>query len=400
MRNYWLVAKHEYRNTVVKRGFILLTVGVPLGLVALIGLVILVEGAGQSSLPVGYVDQAGILDPNLQANLPDPEDRIQVRAFPDETSALAALEREEVQAVFVFPPSYPQTLHTEIYYLEKPPSDQAWGDLDDFVRINLVAELTHPLRDRLIEGPTVTVHDIASNREFSESSVINILLPFIATFFFFFATMMASGYMMGVVATEKESRTMEVMLTSVTPGQLIGGKAAGLLAAALTQLAIYAVAAIVGILVAARYIPELQRIVVPWTYLGIMALFFLPAFGLISAIMVAIGGAVTELDQGQQIGGILNLFFMLPIFLLPILFENPNHPLMVLFTLFPTTSFLTISLRWGLGTIPLWQIGLSWVILVASMLIMIWAAARIFRAGMLRYGQPLTLKGALAAIRR
>jgi ABC-2 type transport system permease protein len=72
---------------------------------------------------------------------------------------------------------------------------------------------------------------------------------------------------------------------------------------------------------------------------------------------------------------------------------------MVFFTVFPVTSFMTISLRWGLGTVPLWQVGVGWVLLVAATIFMIWAAARVFRAGMLRYGQPLNLKSAVAAIR-
>jgi hypothetical protein len=48
----------------------------------------------------------------------------------------------------------------------------------------------------------------------------------------------------------------------------------------------------------------------------------------------------------------------------------------------------------------MWQIGVSWLILVATASLMVWAAARIFRAGMLRYGQPLTFKSAVAAISR
>jgi ABC-2 type transport system permease protein len=130
-----------------------------------------------------------------------------------------------------------------------------------------------------------------------------------------------------------------------------------------------------------------------------MALFFLPSYALISAVMVAIGGAVTELQQGQQVAGILNLFFMLPLFLTMILFQDPGHPVVVAMTLFPTTAFMTVSLRWGLGTVPLWQLGVSWVLLVATAVFMVWAAARVFRAGMLRYGQPLTLKAAVAVIR-
>ncbi|MFQ5615690.1 MAG: ABC transporter permease [Anaerolineales bacterium] len=192
---------------------------------------------------------------------------------------------------------------------------------------------------------------------------------------------------------------MEVMLTSISPGQLIGGKAAGLLAASLTQLGIYAAAIVAGLVIAAPHVEPLQRAVVPWAYLGVMAIFFFPAYTLISAVMVAVGAAVTELQQGQQVAGILNLFFILPIMLMAVIFANPGHPLIVFFTLFPTTSFLTISLRWGLGTVPLWQLGISWILLVSSAVFAIWAAARVFRAGMLRYGQPLTFKTALAAVR-
>jgi ABC-2 type transport system permease protein len=91
--------------------------------------------------------------------------------------------------------------------------------------------------------------------------------------------------------------------------------------------------------------------------------------------------------------------FILPVMLISVLFSNPGHPVMVLFTLFPTTSFLTISLRWGLGTVPFWQLGLSWLILMGSTAFAIWAAARVFRAGMLRYGQLLTMKSVLTALR-
>jgi ABC-2 type transport system permease protein len=398
MRNFWLIARHEYRRTVVRRGFVILTAAIPLGLFLLAGMGYLVSTIGQSKLPMGYVDQAGFLDASRQDTLPGDAKRIEILAFPDQETALAALEREEIQAFFVFPPSYQQTLRTDLYYLQKPPGQDAWGDLDDFVRANLVASYPADVQERLLAGPAVTVHDLASNREFSESSIVNIILPFVATFFFFFAVMMAAGYMLDVVASEKENRTMEVMLTSVTPGQLVGGKAVGLLSASLTQLAVYVVAAVVGITVAARFVPELQGVTVPWAYLGVMALFFLPAYALIASVMIAIGAAVTDVQQGQQIAGMLNLFFMLPLLLAAVIVGNPAHPLAVFLTLFPTTSFLTISLRWGLGTVPVWQLALSWVLLVATVAVMIWAAARVFRVGMLRYGQSLSLKTAVKAV--
>jgi ABC-2 type transport system permease protein len=399
MRNFWLIARHEYHNTVVQRSFVIMTAAIPLGLIALVGLGILVEGMGKDSRPVGYVDYSNTLDASRHALWPNAPDGFQVVAFADERAGRDALEAEEIQALFVLPAEYPQTLATELYYLEDPPSGEVWRDFDDYVRLNLLVGMPDQMQQRLFEGPDLTVRDVVSNREFSESGIVNVVLPFVATFFLFFATMVGAGYMLGVVAGEKENRTIEVMVTTVTPGQLIGGKILGLLAAALTQLGVYLLAIVVGLLVAAPHVPELQQVVVPWGYLAVMAIFFLPTYALVSALMVAIAGAVGEVQQGQQLAGLLYFLFMLPILLTPILFENPGHPLMVFFTLFPTTSFLTISLRWGLGTVPLWQVGLSWMVLVATTGFMAWAAARVFRAGMLHYGQPLSVKAALAALR-
>jgi ABC-2 type transport system permease protein len=108
---------------------------------------------------------------------------------------------------------------------------------------------------------------------------------------------------------------------------------------------------------------------------------------------------VTELQQGQQLAGLLNFVFMSPLLLLVFLFQNPGGPLMIFFTIFPVTSFMTISLRWGLGTVPLWQVGIGWALLLPTTVLMIWAAARVFRVGMLHYGQPLSFKSVLAAVR-
>ena len=398
VRNFWLVLKHEYGRMVLRRAFILLTLAIPLGMAALIVLAVVVELSGANDSPVGYVDQANVLDAARYADLPDHEERIALRAYADEATALAALQREEVQAIFILPTGYPEELETELYYLERLPDGDAWQDFKDFVRINLLAQYPDDVAQRLLVGANIKVHDIVSQRDFSEEAIIDVVLPFVASFLFFIATMSASGYMLQIVADEKENRTMEIMLTSVSPGQLIAGKMVGLLLAALTQLGIYVATAVVGLIIAAPFVAELQQITVPWMYLGVMMAFFLPAYVLLAAMMVAVGSAVTELQQGQQVAGIMNIFFMIPLFLMAIIFENPSAPILVFLTLFPTTAFLTISLRWGVGTIPLWQLGLSWLILVLTTVFMVWAAARIFRVGMLRYGQPLRLKTAVIAI--
>jgi ABC-2 type transport system permease protein len=71
---------------------------------------------------------------------------------------------------------------------------------------------------------------------------------------------------------------------------------------------------------------------------------------------------------------------------------------MVALTLFPLTAFLTVVLRWSVSIVPWWQLAVSWVLLVAAAGLSLWGSARVLRAGMLRYGQRLSLRAVLDAI--
>ncbi|MCB8922773.1 MAG: ABC transporter permease [Ardenticatenaceae bacterium] len=398
MNNFWLIAKHEYKRIVFRRAFLLITLAVPIGFAALIGLIAIVQETKKSEpQPIGYVDYTGMVE--LARYPASDEGMTPIVEFTDETAALDALQQEEIAALFILPDTYPAAPQTELYYLENPPDGSAWRDFNFFISLNLLASYPEDVRHRLIAGGNITVYDIVSGREFREDGTINVVFPFIATIIFFTSTMMASGYMLEIVADEKENRMLEMMLTAVSPGQLIGGKAVGLLAATLTQLTAHILILAVGLIIATPYIPTLQQLVIPWGYVGVMALFFFPAYALIAAIMIAAGGILPDVQQSQQIAGVLNLLFILPLFSVVLIFENAGSPLVVFLSLFPTTSFLTISLRWGVGTVPLWQIVTSWLILVTTTGLMLWTAVKIFRAGMLRYGQKLNLKGALAALR-
>jgi ABC-2 type transport system permease protein len=109
--------------------------------------------------------------------------------------------------------------------------------------------------------------------------------------------------------------------------------------------------------------------------------------------MITLGSMVTELQYAQQISGLINLLFIFPFFVLITVFTNPDSPLIVALTLFPTTAMMTVAMRWGVAPIPMWQLGLSVVILLVTASFSVWVAARVFRTGMLRYGQPLDMKG-------
>jgi ABC-2 type transport system permease protein len=172
----------------------------------------------------------------------------------------------------------------------------------------------------------------------------------------------------------------------------------GLVAVGLTQLFVWITSIAIAWGVAKHFFEVLQMIELPWDILVIFGIFFLPSYAIIAGMMICIGSVVTELQEGQQISGVINLLFTFPIFFAALVFADPNSPLLVFLSFWPTTSIMTIMMRWGFTVIPFWQVAVSWFICSLSGIVIIWIASRLFRLGMLRYGQRLTLKSAFSAI--
>jgi ABC-2 type transport system permease protein len=398
MHNFWRVARHEFKTRTGKRSFLITTLALPILIVVVMGLTILFTSqAERTSHPVGYVDHAGLLSDEVIP--PAMEDAVPIIEFANEESARAALSRGEIGGYYIIPEGYPQQPQLTLVYWEQPPGANARETFNRYLRANLVSGLPQQVQERILEGPEMTVRSLEGRQEATRANFLVFIMPYIIGFFFFIAVMMSAGYLLQVVTDEKESRTIEILITTVSPGQLIGGKAAGLLGVVFLQMFVWLATAGIALGVASSYFEFIQDFRPPWSMVLVILLFFVPSFVLIAGLMTAIGSSVTETRQGQQIAGILNLLFVAPYFITSMAIANPNSPLMVGMTLFPTTALVTISLRWGFTTIPLWQLVASWLLLSTTAVFAIWASSRIFRIGMLMYGQPMNMKSIFAAVR-
>jgi ABC-2 type transport system permease protein len=206
---------------------------------------------------------------------------------------------------------------------------------------------------------------------------------------FIIAMFSTGGYLMQAVVEEKENRTMEVIITSVSPNQFMAGKIIGDTAIGLSQIFLWMVFIVVPVLVLRDKVTFLQGIqIAPQTML-LSAFVMLPAFILVSALMAAIGATVSEAREGQQMVGMISLPIWIPYMLTGALMSSPNSPLAVGLSLFPLTAPLTMLMRDGLTILPTWQVALSGGIQVVCAVAAIWLAGRAFRMGMLRYGKRL-----------
>jgi ABC-2 type transport system permease protein len=397
MRNLLLVASHEFLQRVKKRSFLLSIVGFPLLMVFIIGLSVYTSLGAGNDLPLGYVDYSGALVSTLP---PGGDDRLlEMQPYSNEAAARAALEQGQIQGYFVLEGGYQKTGQVTYYYWDAVPGGRVRTTLDENLKANLVSGLDSRVSLRLQEGTEMIQRSKDGRVEISNRDFLSLLMPFVVGFLFIISVMMTSGYLLQVVTDEKENRTMEILLTSVSPIQLIGGKAAGLIALGFTLMLTWLTTGILALVFLAPQIPDFPTVTIPWNFLGVLLLFYVPSYIVISGMMIAIGSSVTETRQGQQIAGMLNILFMLPYFLSALIISDPGSPLVTALTLFPTTAMATITMRWGVTPIPAWQLLTSWVILTLTAGLSILAAARIFRVGMLMYGQGLNWKAVWNAVR-
>lgn len=398
MSNLLLIARNEYLKKVTKKGFWIASLSIPL--LIIIGMVvgILVTLKTNETSALGYVDQSGLIVPDAWKPGADNGKQVKIIGYPDEAAAKTALEQEEIKGYYVIPADYLASHQLDLYYKQDTPGQTQRDTFNAFLRASLAYGSPENVRIRLEDGLKLTVQSMDGSKEVTQGNVIGILLPFVVGMILIITNMASASSLLQVVTDEKENRTIEVLLTSLSPEQLIGGKVLGLMAVSFTQIAMLCAAIALGALVGGKYIPFLQNFQVPWDFFLLVLVFFVPSYALVAGIMTAIGGSVTELTQGQQIAGVINMIFMLPLMLSALILFNPNSPVVVIFTLIPFTSFSAIVLRWGFATIPAWELIVSWVLLAASAVFSIWASARIFRLGMLRFGSALDIRTALSSL--
>lgn len=398
MRNLWLIAKSEYKLRVGQRSFLLATLSIPMLLAMVTAVGVLAATGSRDARPLGYVDRSGLI-PAQVASAAGAGSQVAVIPFADEDAARAAVEAGQIQAYYLLPADYAIRREVTVTYGKEPPGEGTRAAFDAFLRRALVAGQPGAVAQRLLAGSELTLSTVDGRRQLSPSGFVDALLPFVAGLLFVMATLSSSSYLMQALTAEKENRTVEVIMTTVRPLDLVAGKASGLMAVLLSQLTIWVAVAVAAVLVARRWVPELVELRVSPQLLLLILTYFLPSYALIAGMMTAIGAIMPDLQQGQQLAGTLNLLFMLPYLLVALLFANPNGPLAVALTLFPTTAFTTITVRWGLTAVPLWQIATGWVLLALAALAMLWVASRVFRIGMLAYGQRLSLAGIRTALR-
>ncbi|RMG90759.1 MAG: ABC transporter permease [Chloroflexi bacterium] len=386
----FLIARHEFWRHITRRSFIFAVVGLPLILVLIFAGAIIFFSSKEDQ-PVGIVDQAGITLPpaDYERFLESvDEESVPWVQFSDEDTALTALKNGEIQAYVVLPEDY-LTSHTVKVYHQRDALDSLSLELTDYLRVSLLTNEAPELRESFWEVPATEFVSLAGEDTPNPFSVV---VVYLTGFLFLIAVFTTAGFLIQAVVDEKENRTMEILVTSAKPEQVLIGKIIGLVGLGFVQFAIWAIFATVGLLVARSQIPVMPELTITPVTAVVIIGWFIPFYIMIAALMTAIGITVTAASEGQQAASIISLLSMLPLYLTFIFLERPNSGIAILLSLIPFSSPLTMLARVQVTEVSPSFLLLSWLILVGSTALAVFLVGKLFRLGMLRYGQKITLR--------
>ena len=255
----------------------------------------------------------------------------------------------------------------------------------------------------------IDFQQVVNEENNQRSNTISGLIGIILGMILYFVMIIYANQVLQSVINEKQSRVLDVLVTSCSPMEIMLGKILGIALVAALQLLIWAGLIIIGGIVILPLILgnagidvnatqasgsiEMITFVSKVTNLGFMSglflemfLFMTGGFLFYAAMYAAIGSSVDTPQDAAQFNSIVVIPVMIGMFVMINIMNNPNSDIVFWCSMIPFTSPMVMMARIPFG-IPTWQIVVSVVVLYISFIIMTWLAGRIFRIGVFMHGK-------------
>jgi ABC-2 type transport system permease protein len=387
----FLIFRHEFLHTIKRVGFIVMTLIVPVLALLGIGIFHLIVSGEEApeieTTKIGYVDEIGGFDDYTE------QGNIELVRYNTQDEATAAMLRDDVSEYIVISSAYTQTGVINRYTLEKqletPPATSA--AVKRFLTSNILSGKVPEDTITLIEAPLqLNVTRLTETGAVAEEQggYGNLVVPGIFSFLLALSLNFFSGYMVQGLGEEKESRLIEVLLSSVSTRQLLTGKVLGLGVAGLVQVIVWLISLPLLLnLASSTFGGFFSSIQIPGNFIILGIVYFVLGYLLFAALSAGVGAISPSAREGQQLSLIYSLFAIVPLWFSSLLFIFPNSPIWKVLTIFPVTAPVATMLRLGVSDIAAWEIATSIVVLALSVIGALFLSIKVFRAYLLMYGK-------------
>ena len=395
------IARFEFLSVVKRWSYLLATFGLPLFLVLVSGVIfavqthVLMERATESAT-FGLVDGAGVID-REGFELGEDGEQIwrglgaDVKMYESYEAAREDLRTGAIRGLYVLDEDYLETGEVRALKSDKTPLLTVQGATIEprlrlLLRRSLLGdEIDEEVTARVLKPAKFVRTHLSEEGALVPSTAHNVQLliraavPLFLGILLLTALLSASGYLVQTIATDKESKIVEVLLSSATADEIVAGKLLGLGAAGFLQFTVWSsmLVATAGLL----SVTFASSGSIPWAALGLAPLFFVLGYFFLGSLMLATAALGSNAAESQKLTMGWAIIAMMPIMFLAVLLDEPHGWLGQILTFIPFTSPLTVIIRLAVDPsgIPLYQILGSLLILLICTWLSIRIGARLFR---------------------
>ena len=428
----YTIAWHEFWFTVKRKSYYLVTFGMPLLMLGYLGmflLIVLAAAPGELkklTTPVGVIDRSGILTETgapldgailgqpfvlegKKRNELSPESNAElteivgsfhgidrkIMLFSELEEAKTKLEDKTLRTVVEIPTDYVETGGFNVYRWQSDlmTSASGMGWLSKMIGDEMLSktELTEMELARIQKNATTTEYEVGESGDFEKvdslKKMLSLGVPFAVAGLLVVALMMNASLLLASIAEEKENKVMEVLVSSVSADSLLFGKVLGIVLAGLFQITIWMamVSIVPGTLMFA--LKEQVDYDINVIQLLISVVFMMMGFLFYGSLLVGMGSLGSTYKDCQQLSAVVIICACVPMMTWMLFISDPNGIVPRVLSFIPLFSPVGMALRLGGGDIPMWEVALSFIILVVSTWLAVKIAARLFRAGTLMQGK-------------
>lgn len=398
MNKTWLVFKNELLNTIRRKSFILTLILIPLGSFIVLGIISLLQnseagaqvgqvfGGSQGVQVHGLVDQSGLI-----REIPEGSPG-QIELYPSEQAARQALDEGAIDAFVLIAEDY---LENGTVYYYRPDFNPMEGfdlsaELEHIINTNLLGE-NQALLARVQNPLNMEMEVLNPEPQRDPGNMLTFFLPYAVTFLFYIVILSSASLMLSSITSEKQNRVIEILMTSITPMQMLTGKIIALGLAGLFQTIVWTTAGLLLLRVSGTTFSLPAEFQLPVSIIFWGAIFFLLGYAVYASLMAGAGALGPNLRESSQVTTILVIPMVIPLMMINPLIQQPNGTIAVVLSLFPLTAPVSMMTRLAGTQVPIWQILLSILLLAITAALVIRAVSGMFRAQNLLSGQPFRM---------
>jgi len=407
MKQVWIILKWEYINRVKTKLFLITTFVLPFfmgGMMYLPSILMDLEPDEITEIGLVYDDSVqdllGRFQSQMDSNyrLSDGNPQFVFSRFPNEKTALDSVLSKSING-FLFIPASVQDSGQVNYFSLSLSNIKLYRNLsrilnqvvieqrmiDQNIDVSLVGQLS-----RRIAFETFEINEDGETSKGDELS--SFLVPYLFLMILFMTVFMSGQLLLRSVMEERTSRTIEILLSSVTPDELMRGKILGLGALGMTQMVFYLTVAL-----AATHYKELA--VIEFSQIPIFLIYFITGYLFYAAIFAAMGTFFTSEQEAQQSSGIISIVAVLPIVFASYFITNPGSAFTIGSSYIPPLTPFMMIIRLGTGSVEMPEIIYTTILMIISCWVMLKLSGKIFRTAVLLYGKKISVKEVIRWIR-